>query len=257
LAGQDSKLYSIQALRGIAAFLVVVAHSIEHGPGHASNSIILTGRFGVEIFFVISGLVVLIAAGPTSFSPRKFLIRRLWRVAPLYWLTTFMVAGIAIIMPRMLLSTSFEPTYLLRSLVFIPTPVPGSLDWRPLFKLGWTLNYEVFFYIVVALTFACRTMAMRGGVILVVMAAFILSAFFVTPKSSILAFYANLNLLPFAGGVLLAIFLPSRFSALPRSAKWFVGILAVLATIAFYQVPFDMTKALHGHLIMAGAAILL
>jgi len=254
--GGGKQLYSIQALRGLAAFLVVFAHSIEHGPGHATNAVMLTARFGVDIFFVISGLVVLLAAGPGQFAPIDFMKRRLWRVAPLYWATTLFVALTAIIVPKIFLTTTFDLRYLVNSLLFIPDARPGSLDWRPLFKLGWTLNYEMFFYGLIALTFWCRSLVLRGQILVTTLVGLMIYAAFV-PARSFSAFYASYNLLPFIAGVALAMLVPQRIAKLPKSTRVVGLVIAIAATVAFYQTPFPDTKLLRGHILMGAAAFMI
>lgn len=248
------KFYSIQALRGIAAFLVVIAHSIEHGPSESPNAIVLTGRFGVEIFFVISGFVIMLAAGAGRFSAGQFIARRIWRVVPLYWMTTFLVAAMALASPATFATTVFDLGYLIKSLAFIPMPLPGTLDWRPLFKLGWTLNYEIFFYLLMAMTFWAKSARLRGALVITALLACFVASFFVAPSRSVLAYYANLSVLPFAIGVMMATLGGQRLAQLPGVAKAALAVLAFGLTLLFYQTPYDQTKVLSGHLVMAAAA---
>ncbi|MPT47255.1 MAG: acyltransferase [Sphingobium sp.] len=248
------RIYSIQALRGIAAFMVVVAHAIEHGPTLSGNSVIITGRFGVEIFFIISGLVIMLSAGQGTFSPKEFIIRRLWRVVPLYWLTTFMLTAITIFKPSILKTSVFEMEYFIKSLFFIPSPLPGSLDWRPIFKLGWTLNYEIFFYALMAMTFWCKSYKIRAFVMVFVLSIFLVGSVFFDDKESILSYYFNLNILPFIIGVTLAFISPKKFIDIHRNAKIILALIAVVMTIMLYQMPYKSTKLIFGHIIMALSA---
>lgn len=248
------RLVSVQALRGVAAFLVVVAHAIEHAPGRSGDAILLTGRFGVEIFFVISGVVILLAAGAGTFSPVKFMARRIWRVVPLYWLTTALFAVMAFALPKLFRTTLFDAEYLLRSLFFIPMPLPGGTDWRPLFKLGWTLNYEMFFYALMALLFWCASMKQRAVALTLILGAFAGASFVLPAKSGILAFYANLNVLPFICGVWLAIWVATGLVR-GREMRWALLALAALLTALFYQLPFALTKDLGGHALMTLTAL--
>lgn len=250
-------LRSIHALRGLAAGAVVIAHSLEHG--HYGGRIALfTGRFGVEVFFVISGVVIFLAAGSAKFSPLVFLRRRFFRIAPLYWATTVLVAGLAFALPSIFKSTAFEPAYFWKSMFFIPDVVPGrSVDWRPLFKLGWTLNYEVFFYIVVASLFWCRSFNQRAALILAIMAALIALALAIPARTSAFTFYANLNLMPFASGVALAWLIQTKAGLLDKLGKcrraFFVcGAAATLFSLSF---PWERFRMLDGHTSMTIAAI--
>ncbi|WP_076072082.1 acyltransferase family protein [Sphingomonas montana] len=257
-APPTGRVRSLQALRGLAAAMVVLAHAIEHAPGRSADPITLTGRFGVDIFFVISGFVIAYVAGDRPFRPGRFMMRRIWRVAPLYWGLTLIVAAAALATPGAFKTTAFAFDYFVKSLLFIPAALPGTIDWRPLFKLGWTLNYEMFFYLVVAALFWCRSMLQRAIVLSVVMGLLVLLSVFVAPSSGILAFYANLNLLPFISGVWLAVLWQTGLIArVPRPAAWLVLTAAIVATLAFYRIEFWTVRRLDGHLLMSVAATLI
>ena len=71
-------------------------------------------------------------------------------------------------------TTTADAKHLLLSLLFIPAPDPqAASDWRPLFKLGWTLNYEMFFYALFALAIVLR----REYAVMAVTAALMLFVF--------------------------------------------------------------------------------
>ena len=75
----------ITGLRAIAAFMVMIVHTNAFASfGPLGQTVSQAGRYGVDIFFVISGFTIAATyAGAGSYRP--FLIRRLWRIAPLYW----------------------------------------------------------------------------------------------------------------------------------------------------------------------------
>lgn len=249
-------LRSVHGLRGLAAGAVVVAHSAEHG-GFGGWVALFTGRFGVEVFFVISGMVILLAAGRTSFSPRAFAVRRFFRVVPLYWLTTILVAVLAVTLPSIFKSTGFETPYFLKSMFFIPDVVPGRItDWRPLFKLGWTLNYEIFFYLLVASLFWCRSVNQRASLLLTVLTALIFLSFLMERRASVFSFYANLNLLPFAFGVAIAWCIMEKESFLPALQRLRWPGIAVAAVLTGYAMTFEWAdyRLLGGHMAMSIAA---
>ncbi len=131
-----ARMDSVQALRGIAALSVVLFHA---------NWIGLSS-FGVELFFVLSGFIICHAAAK---EPEGFMLKRACRVVPLYGLATIGVFLGALILPALFAST--EPTLwnLVRSLFFIPY-FRGDGVMMPLLFLGWTLNYEMLFYVIFA-----------------------------------------------------------------------------------------------------------
>ena len=151
------QIAGIQVLRGIAALSVAFLH-IEQSAG------VFVGRTGespwpwlrmipweagVDIFFVISGFVMVYASNRlfrAPGAPRTFLGRRIARVVPLYWLFTTLTVLVALVRPGLLnepLGSGWNAV--VASYLFIPWPRPDGFV-QPVFRLGWTLNYEMLFY---------------------------------------------------------------------------------------------------------------
>ena len=144
----SSSLQSIQALRGFAAFYVVVFHSglaLAHAdiPALAwlTTHVIKRGHVGVDVFFIISGFIIAWVAilgskGPET--PGEFLVKRAFRLVPPYWVMS------------VLHSTWLNPVpagVLLSSLAFLPQAnVDAPYFGYPALYVGWSLNYEAFFY---------------------------------------------------------------------------------------------------------------
>ena len=209
----------------------------------------------MDLFFVISGFVIVHVAGVGRFAPGPFLARRVWRVVPLYWLLTLLVAGAAAAGPAMFRTTRYANEYLLKSLLFFPATRPGASDWRPLFKLGWTLNYEMFFYVAVAATFWCTKVQSRVAVLTAVLGVLILASFAMPASQAEIAFYANLNLMPFVAGMwLAAIWNRDAFATAGPGVRVAALVTAATLAFAFYTTPFDRTKLAAGHLLMSASA---
>jgi len=108
---------NIQALRALAAYLVVFVHL---------DALILLagepkfGNGGVDVFFVLSGYIMVHVTRAGQVSPGRFLLNRIARVAPLYWMLTVAAFLIAAIAPALFRSTSADPLQVLMSLFFIP-----------------------------------------------------------------------------------------------------------------------------------------
>jgi exopolysaccharide production protein ExoZ len=130
-----STLKSLQILRAVAATGVVYFHI---------GAVPLFGSFGVDIFFVISGFVMAMVV-ENGQSPRVFAVSRLTRIAPLYWTLTTCLLILAAISPQLLNSTTFNLTNYIKSICFIPY-FKESGQLQPILAVGWTLNYEMFFY---------------------------------------------------------------------------------------------------------------
>lgn len=139
---------AVQQLRGIAALLVVWFHAMEQMPGLAALLGPSWGYLGVDIFFAISGFVMIVSTRKSGVHPAEFVMQRLIRVAPMYWLFTLLVAALAVALPQLFRSTDPSLRHVLQSLLFWPhwSPThPGKL-W-PVLVPGWSLNYEMFFYL--------------------------------------------------------------------------------------------------------------
>jgi len=146
-------LNSIQSLRALAAWMVVFHHYMQlvHNfqlSDPISVSMQRYGAMGVDLFFVISGFVIYLSATGKDISPSTFIRHRLARVAPAYWVFTLITAAILILLPGTVPLTLYEPLFMLKSLMFIPAQNPSEIGLYPLMTVGWTLNYEMAFYIV-------------------------------------------------------------------------------------------------------------
>lgn len=144
-------LQSLQWLRAIAALGVVLYHldmGVEVYRGaEATAHIFGLGGLGVVLFFVLSGFVISMSAASRPKSRRVFILHRLARVYPAYLVTALAVALILLLMPRQALNHAAEVSWerLLRTLVFDLGRMGGYV------YVGWTLFYEVCFYLIFAL----------------------------------------------------------------------------------------------------------
>ena len=150
------QIASIQSLRALAALMVVVGHSqteavvaaTKRGLAFAPLSILPWGA-GVDLFFVISGFIMVVSSDKLfgqPGAPATFARRRLTRIVPLYWLFTTLYVLIQL--------ATHKPVGggdLLASYLFWPQDVYRDGALRPIFSLGWTLNYEMFFYAIFSL----------------------------------------------------------------------------------------------------------
>lgn len=158
--GIMKKLTIIQGLRAIAANLVVVSHlsAIELTYGHGfvvlPNAEVL-GRLGVLLFFMISGFVIAMVASHSA-DWRHFLWARLTRIYPVYWLYTACLLIAAFFAPAVFTPDMTVQPSLVRSFLLIPDTT------LPLLNVGWSLIYEIYFYLVIAVFLACRINLLAG-----------------------------------------------------------------------------------------------
>ena len=149
-------LVGVQYLRAIAALLVAYFHSTIQLPSltplfHQYLLASLNLPTGVDIFFVISGFIMLVTSQRTL--PKQFMVRRLIRIVPLYWALTILVAILLTWRPSLFRTTVVTLPFLLQSLAFIPYANPGQGgEAKPILVPGWSLNFEMFFYVIFAVT---------------------------------------------------------------------------------------------------------
>ena len=137
------------------------------------------GEFAVELFSGISGYVMayLQAKGEDA---RLFALARAVRIIPLYWLAT--TAWQAYVFAT---GHDFELSWNLASMFFVSQPTSGKL---PILYVGWSLEYEMFFYILVFLTILCiRATLLR--IYISVLAIIVLSICFIS-SGTVLIFFA-------------------------------------------------------------------
>jgi peptidoglycan/LPS O-acetylase OafA/YrhL len=137
------KIYNIQVLRAIAALAVAYFHT-----GFGDRQFVQFGSFGVGVFFVISGFIMSYIC---QTRPEHFLLRRVIRIIPLYWGMTLVVFSIAALAPGLVDRATANLDDLAKSLFFIPYRNPSGRV-EPLLFLGWTLNYEMYFYLTIAVS---------------------------------------------------------------------------------------------------------
>ncbi len=131
-------IVGVQFLRFYAALCVVLTHTLAE-----QNYAIKVGNFGVDLFFVISGFIIVYV---TETQTRAFLLRRLIRIVPLYWLFTALLVVVALVMPKFVNGFQTDLSYILSSFFFVPHYIEEQ-GFSPVLNLGWTLNFEMFFYV--------------------------------------------------------------------------------------------------------------
>ena len=164
------RLENIQALRAIAALLVLALHTFNRAGTYGGGSTItdirdvmrIFGHGGVDIFFVISGFIIVWVAHravgqsrPFSWSSAKaaltFAFHRAARILPLFWITLAAMLALNAILGH------YPPWHKLMNepggLVLLTTPAAH--------RVSWSLVYEMHFYAVAAclILFAGRWVA--------------------------------------------------------------------------------------------------
>jgi exopolysaccharide production protein ExoZ len=231
-------LPNIQLLRAVAAYLVLFVHLRPLLPETAITTALHDkGYSGVDLFFVISGFIMVYTTSRNKVSASGFLLNRTRRIVPLYYLTTFFVFLIAITVPSVFQSTSSDLDALLKSLAFVPfEKSPGRI--YPLYYLGWTLNYEMFFYLIFALSLSIWY-EMRVVLCATMIVGLAIFGFYVDrPGNVILYFYSQPIMLDFAVGMIIAVFRDQISTAMHRIPvlPWLtlsLGVVGLLTASSF------------------------
>lgn len=226
---KDGQLLSIQYVRAIAATSVVWWHTVQQTvlDNCAISKVGHFGDFGVDLFFVVSGFVMVFVTNKRETSPLDFLAMRVIRIAPIYWIYTLAAAATLWLLPALFTSNELSWRHLLLSLAFIPHALAKYPDQAsPMVKIGWTLNEEMFFYVLFALAMFVsyrRRVALIGTALAVLVAVGVLG---LGGGSAAGKFYTNDILLEFMFGMGIAL-LPPDFAKDFRT--WHIVTLICLA----------------------------
>lgn len=143
---------NLQILRAIAALNVVVYHGIGSAREYGFTPDTLAflagwGTSGVDIFFVLSGFIMVYAQSGRSLTPTAFMKNRIIRIVPLYWILTGVILLLLVVFPSVFREAEFDPVRALTSLTFLSMAI---LDTFPYLGVGWTLEFEMLFYLIFA-----------------------------------------------------------------------------------------------------------
>lgn len=156
---QSARHGELDALRGVAAVMVMAYHYTSHYGelfGHAAEPgpTFPPGRYGVQLFFVISGFVIFLTL-ERSGSVRDFVANRISRLYPAYWACVLATAGVLAAWPLPGLEVTAGQVVINLSMAqywLLTEPVDG---------VYWTLSVELAFY---AFMVALRVLGWLGRV---------------------------------------------------------------------------------------------
>jgi peptidoglycan/LPS O-acetylase OafA/YrhL len=148
----------IDSIRGIAALCVVFEHVLgilaKHmGPEQVAFADAIVnrfgfGKFGVVLFFIVSGFVVPFSLrGPRWQGLRHFAISRFFRLYPAYW--------VSILAALILIPWALDPPASVGSVLVNLTMLQQFVGVPNLMLLYWTLQIELIFYVFCAFVFVC------------------------------------------------------------------------------------------------------
>jgi len=264
------QLLSLQVLRAVAALFVTIAHASEEAKHFFGfEPIIETDPFGkgVDLFFVISGFIIYHASEKLfsrANAARIFITNRIIRIVPLYFIFTTLMVLAVVLIPSGVKEATFDVAQIVTSYFFIPYE---RHDGRiaPILSLGWTLNYEMFFYVIFSLCLLLKPKHIAAASIsCIIVLALIGTLVPETAPSAIRAWTHNI-ILEFAAGIAIA-YVYGKNSGERVGSSILATLLLLLGFILLYFLnlpikPFDLPRfisaGLPATMIVASSVLLL
>lgn len=253
------EILSIQYLRAVAACMVVAVHLhpqlermgyVGYWPHWMAG--------GVDIFFVLSGFLMWVTTSGRSVSTTEFYRRRIVRIVPMYWVLTTVPVTLLILAPQLLQTTQLGIWNAIASYLFVFSSNPAGLV-EPVLTVGWTLNFEMLFYLIFGLALwmpvRWRFMAVSGA-----LGCLMLAGIASPEKGTVWAAYTSSIMLEFLLGMALGWWQlhPSRPVNARTGMLMIVGGFAAMAISQslFPTLPRILAGGLPALAIMAGALII-
>lgn len=233
----------IQALRFFGALAVFLGHC---------NFYILKngGGYAVELFTIISGYIIVLSTQSEE-SKKSFLLKRIIRIVPLYWILTVLMFAVVYIWPSLSVTCEPVPTQLVKSMLFIPFLNSRGFD-LPILGVGWTLNYEMAFYLLffVAMLISHRYRAYIAASICILLTLF---GVLLRPENFFLQYYTNSFVLEFSIGIFsyyLLKYLTPKLKTINKKWKLVFGLISIVSFVRL--VTYDYSNDALPRVIMAG-----
>lgn len=228
----------VQVLRALAALAVVLYHSagatLKYSPFPAPSYQLWGsyGNFGVDLFFVISGFVIFHTT--RDMSAAQFASKRIKRIVPIYWLLTLLAFALAATIGLSGRGADFG--HLASSLGFV-----SFTQWNmPLLYVGWSLEYEMYFYAVVTIALLATRNPWPAAVSF--LCGMVAVGHLFSDKA--LSFLAHPIMLEFVAGILIAQAFHRRIGRIELTAFALAVAAAVLFRPAFDVLPLVVASGL-------------
>ncbi|WP_350649527.1 acyltransferase [Pseudomonas sp. HY13-MNA-CIBAN-0226] len=256
----SGKLDWVQAIRGLAALLVVFCHCRdffkESDQYPLIEKILLPGAMGVDLFFIISGFIMVYSTRNNDgslASVRNFAVNRFFRVWPTYFAAT--IFWILIVEHG---SAFFDATGSARaffeSVFFIPVNKDAALYFGSVIPVGWTLNFEMYFYAIFGASLLFRKFRFAAFALFVsatvIIAPLLFRTLNLSPFNSYRFDFSYFNLMTnpiilefFAGALIGKIYLNNRISF---KHKWLAAFTVLAASVFVIWYNYFGIAYLHG-----------
>lgn len=222
------RLVGLQYLRGLAACCVVAYHASDR-----AGRPFAAGEAGVDLFFVLSGFLMWAITDAAS-RPGPFLADRIKRIVPSYWIVTsvMLVGALAGLFPAIRLTLA----HVVASYCFVPAISPSNGQVWPLLVPGWTLNYEMGFYLLFG-TALCLPRRIQLGAMTIVLLALAIVHPLIDVGHVLPYFYTDPHILEFLGGLWLAQVWQGSAFGRPAAGPLLIGAALVLFVLALALPP--------------------
>ena len=251
-----ARLQWIQILRAAAACSVVAHHVLYYAiargliAGDKNGSVF---EAGVDLFFVISGFIMMVVTDPDragELSAARFCKSRFARIIPLYWIYTILLAAVCFVEPLLFRSVTVTAEVLWHSFFLVPLRDGDAV--APVLRVGWTLVYEAWFYAFIAATLRFELWR-RALVAAIIFGVTVIAANIVSLDTELGRYLANTMMFEFLAGMLIymgyrrGIRLPSATPLAIMSigltwlaASTFIGLPTLQTRFAMWGIPAAM-----------------
>jgi len=237
-----NRLDWIQAIRGIAALLVALFHVrylFNYEKLSMGDILFGSGAIGVDLFFVISGFIMVYTTKNNT-KPIDFISKRIIRIFPVYF-----VASIAYVLIfngiESFLDFSFVH-YFIKSVFFY--------DSNPILYVGWSLNYEMYFYLVFGLMLFFRDYSflftISFFILSVIIVPIVFQIKFLHPYLNIMV---NNRILEFLAGMIIA-----KIYQLGYRLPKFMSIFLLVISFVFWLYVYFFLKSPNDSFYMWGSS---
>ena len=236
-------LWSIEDVRTCSVLAVVTFHAWTAAAVFMTPALLLgpPRQFGLDAFFVLSGFLVWQVTRRRESRPTLFFLHRVTRIAPMYTIATLAYAAFLLSKPavRIDADATVTPQHLVLSLLYIPHLSASGAE-TPLLGPGWTLVYDMFYFLLFALVLLWPPRRQLLAATALFVAPGILHFVF-DPKEIVAQVYTHPRCLGFLAGVWIAEGYERRRLLPARLAQAMVSL-----AIALYLGLFAASVQYHG-----------
>lgn len=225
---KKERIEIIQIIRFLGAVCIILYHSGLVGEH---------GYFGVEIFNIISGYIIVYSTMQKE-NRKWFLPKRFIRILPLYWLMTLFTYAVICVYPGLSIMSESKPEYLIKSMLFIPFRNSKGYE-VPILGVGWTINYEIIFYLIFFVAM-CLNHSYRSVITCTFIGCLIVMGQLFRGEGThfYLNYYTNSFLLEFVFGIIA--FYITEWLQKQIKGKGFRIICLILAIVSFVWMFLDL-----------------